>query len=144
MQALKADIISQLKKDILSLQGFKPVIHHDQHIGPLAINHTFPNSAFPLGVNHEFICNCRESLSASSGFIAGILSSLMKKCGATVWISSSHKIFPPALVAFGIDPEKIIFIHRQKEKEILWTMEEALKCEGLAAVVGEVSCVDLT
>ena len=142
MPALKADIITQLKKDILALQGFRPLVDAQHKIDLETINHSFPNSQFPLGVNHEFICNNPESLTASSGFIAGILSSLLKKAGAVVWISSSQIIFPPALVSFGIDPSQLIFIHLKKD--LLWTIEEALKCEGLTAVVGEVSSVDLT
>jgi len=144
MPALKADIITQLKKDILALQGFRPLLHQNQQIDLGTINYSFPHSQFPLGVNHEFLCKDHEALTSSSGFIAGILSSLLKKGGASVWISSSHTIFPPALVSFGINPAQFIFIKLRNQKEILWTIEEALKCEGLTAVVGEVSCVDLT
>jgi protein ImuA len=144
MPALKADIITQLKKDILALQGFRPLVHAHCKIDLGAINHSFPNSAFPLGANHEFICNNIESVTASSGFIAGILSSLLQKGGAAIWISSSQIIFPPALVSFGIEPSQIIFIHLKNQKEINWTIEEALKCEGLTAVVGELSFVDMT
>ena len=61
----------------------------------------------------------------------------MRKGGVAIWITSSQMIFPPALKAFGIEPDKIIFIHLKKEKEILWAMEEALKCGGLAAVIAE-------
>ena len=32
----------------------------------------------------------------------------------------------------------------QKEKEILWVMEEALKCEGLAAVIAETPEISFT
>src|SRR6188474_2877446 len=128
MPALKADIITQLKKDILALHGFRPLLHQHSQIELGTINHAFPNSQFPLGVNHEFICNNNESLTASSGFIAGILSSLLKKCDAFVWISSSQIIFPPALVSFGIDPSQLIFIHLRNQKEINWTIEEVLKC----------------
>ena len=142
MPALKADIITQLKKDILALQGFRPLVHSHQQIDLGTINHSFPNSQFPIGVNHEFICSNPESLTASSCFIAGILSSLMQKAGAVVWISSSQIIFPPTLVSFGIDPSQLIFIHLKKD--LLWTIEEALKCEGLVAVVGEIASIDLT
>jgi len=144
MPALKADIITQLKKDILALQGFKPLVHAEQKIDLGTINHSFPNAQFPVGTNHEFICNNKESLTASSGFIAGILSALLEKGGAAIWISSYQVVFPPALVSFGIEPSQIIFIHLRNQKEVLWAMEEALKCEGLTAVIGEVSCVDLT
>ena len=118
MRAEKVDIITQLKKDILALQGFKPLIHSHLKINLGSINHHFPNSQFPLGVNHEFICKDNECLTASSGFIAGILSSLLKKRGAVVWISSTQIIFPPALASFGIDPSQFIFIHLRNQKEI--------------------------
>lgn len=144
MPALKADIIAQLKKDILALQGYRPSVHAQYKIDLGTINHTFPGSTFPLGVNHEFICNSNESITASSGFIAGILSTLLKKDGAALWISSSQLVFPPSLVSFGIEPSQIIFIHLQNQKHILWTLEEALKCEGLTAVVGGISSIDLT
>ena len=144
MPALKADIITQLKKDILALQGFRPLLHQHSRIELGTINHSFPNSVFPLGVNHEFICNNNESLTASSGFIAGILSSLLQKGGAVVWISSSHTIFPPALLSYGINPAQIIFIRLRNRNQVLWTIEEALKCEGLTAVVGEINTLDLT
>ena len=143
MPALKADIITQLKKDILALQGFRPLLHAQHKIDFGTINHSFPHSQFPLGVNHEFICHTKENITASSGFIAGIVSSLLKNSGVAIWISSSQIVFPPALVSFGINPSQIIFIHLKNQKEILWTIEEALKCEGLTAVVGEVSFVDL-
>src|SRR4030095_9259072 len=143
MPALKADIISQLKKDILALQGFRPLLHQNQPIDLGTINHSFPDSVFPLGVNHEFICNAQEGLTASSGFIGGILSSLLQKGGAAIWISSSHTIFPPALVSFDINPAQFIFIRLRNRNQILWTIEEALKCEGLTAVVGEINTLDL-
>jgi protein ImuA len=53
-------------------------------------------------------------------------------------------LFPPALKAFGIEPDRIIFIDLSKERDVLWAMEEALKCEGLAAVVGEIQDISFT
>src|ERR1051325_6916039 len=126
MLATKAHIISQLQKDILLLQGFKPASAEENDAGLGTIKNAFPNSTFPTGATHEFFCNSLEEVSASSGFVAGIISSLMKNKGASVWISSSQKIFPPALKAFGIKPEKLIFIYIKNDKEKLWAMEEAL------------------
>ena len=64
--------------------------------------------------------------------------------GACVWISSGRKVFPPALKAFGIEPDRVIFLDLKREKEVFWAMEEALKCEGLAAVIGETPEIGLT
>jgi len=36
----------------------------------------------------------------------------------------------------------MIFIDLLKDKDVLWVMEEALKCTGLAAVIGEVRGLD--
>jgi len=141
----KAEIIAQLQRDILPLQGYKSSLHNaalDVGLGP--IKHAFPASVFPLGAVHEFFCSRSEDATASSGFIAGLLSSLMHNHGAAVWISSSQTIFPPALKAFGIDPHKIIFLTLKKEKEILWAIEEALKCKSLAAVVAEMADISFT
>jgi len=138
MASTKDNIIAQLRKDILPFQGFRATANAsctDVDLGH--INESFPNARFPIGAIHEFCCTGLEDAAASSGFIAGILSALMKNGGVCLWIGSSRKIFPMGLKTFGIDPEKIIFVDLQKEKDILWTMEEALKCDGLAAVLGE-------
>lgn len=139
MPPTKADIISQLKKEILPLQGFKPIINGnavDVGLGP--IKEAFPYASFPLGAIHEFLSGGPEDAAATSGFVAGIVASLMRNNGVCIWISSSRMIFPPALAALGIQPHKVIFADLQKKRDILWTMEEALRCEGLAAVVGEI------
>lgn len=145
MTGTKADIIAQLKKDIVSLQGFKTTLNNtavDAGLGP--IKNAFPESTFPIAAIHEFIANGAEDNAATSGFVAGILSALMKTSGVTIWISASRIIFPPALKSFGISPDKIIFIDLKKEKEILWAMEEALKCKGLSAVIGEMQELSFT
>jgi protein ImuA len=45
---------------------------------------------------------------------------------------------PVSIVSFGIEPDQVIFIDVKSEKDILWCVEEALRCERLAAVVGEI------
>jgi protein ImuA len=145
MQATKANIIAQLQKDILPLQGCKRSSNGDSvdaGLGP--IKDAFPDSIFPFNAVHEFFCTGKEEASASGGFIASILSTLMRSGGVCLWISSCRTIFPPAFKSFGIAPDKIIFIDLQKEKDILWAMEEALKCDGLAAVVGEMQELSFT
>ena len=142
MPATKADIIAQLQKDLLLLQGLKHAANdHAIDTGLGLINHAFPDGAFPLGAVHEFIA---EDGAATGGFVAGILSALMQTGGVCLWISSCRTLFPPALHAFGILPDKIIFIDLQKERDLLWGMEEALKCNGLAAVVGELKELSFT
>jgi protein ImuA len=141
----RSDIIAQLQRDLLPLQGVKTMLKNsalDAGLG--SIKNAFSNASFPLGVIHEFIAAGEEDASATGGFVSGIIAALMRNSGALIWISASRTIFPPALQLFGIAPDKIIFVDLQKEKEILWVMEEALKCKGLAAVVGEMQDLNFT
>lgn len=144
MLTKRSDIISELQREILILQGFKPANSPvvDVGLGPLL--NAFPNSSFPIGAVHEFVSTGSEALAATSGFLSGILSTLMGREGTLLWISSSRKLFPPALKNFGIHPDRIIFIDLQNEKDVLWAMEEALKCGALNAVVGEMQEISFT
>jgi protein ImuA len=139
MLASKSNIIDQLRKDILSLQGFaSPARAQDLFTSLGPIDNVFPNHHFPLRAVHEFIAGTAESRAATSGFIAGMLSAIMRRHGVIIWIGSKLQVFPHAFQSFGIDPDKIIFVSLEKEKDVLWAIEESLKSEGLSAVVGEV------
>lgn len=138
MQTAKNDIISKLQSDILRLQGFKQEVSNgslDAGLG--AIIKSFPNSTFPVGCIHEFLSQKKEDATATSGFVAGLINSLMSNSSVTLWVSSSRTLFPPALKAFGIQPERFIFIDLKRERDVLWAMDEALKCGALSTVVGE-------
>lgn len=134
----KQEIISQLRKEILHLEGFKPISSKlDAGFGLGNLETAFPNQIFPTANIHEFLCAEKEQAAATGGFISGLLAKLMKNNGACIWLSSSRLLFPPALKIFGVAPDKIIFIDLKTEKDILWATEEALKCNGLQAVVVE-------
>lgn len=138
MSTPRADIIAQLQKEMLLLNGIKPPVQDIDFANGLSfMQQHFPQAMFPLGAVHEFICADAESSAATCGFISGVLSTCIQVKGATVWINLRRSVFPPALQTFNIDPGHLIFVHPRNEKEILWVAEEALKCEGLTAVVAE-------
>lgn len=143
--AAKNDVIQQLKKEILSLQGCKRASGSQSlNTGLWPLEAAFPNRTFPTGAVHEYISQSAEDAAATNGFIAGLLGRLMQHEGACVWISDKRTIFPPALKIFGIEPERIIFVDLARHKDVLWAVEEALKCEALSAVVGELSELSFT
>ena len=145
MNSLKTDIISQLKKDLLPLHGYKGLIKSEklnEVIGNL--KNAFPNKCFPLGAIHEFVLNDEMRTAASNGFIASLLAPIQQNENNILWICNEQPIFPVALHSFGIDPQKIIFVRLRKNREILWVLEEALKCTGLKAVVANVHELSFT
>ena len=139
MEQAKAEILAQLQKDILSLQGLKKTGNRGIDIGWGSVDNAFPDQSFPVAAIHEFISSSSEDKAASTGFVSGILSALMKEGGYCVWISSSRTVFPPALKLFGVQPDKVIFVDVKKDKDVLWATEESLKCTGLACVVAEIA-----
>lgn len=142
---LKNGMFDRLQEDILALQGFRtPAGARKIDFGLGMMNASFPNDTFPTGAVHEFISNDPESAAATTGFMAGLLGKLMGEYGICLWIGIRPIVFAAALKAFGVEPHRVIFIDLSKEKDVIWAVEEALKCESLAAVVGELREITFT
>jgi protein ImuA len=145
MTAEKQEILARLRMQLLEVQGFKPApIASGNGFGLGPVEACFPGKVFPIGTIHEFLAQNPEDTAASEGFMAGLLAKLMENGSSCLWISRNRKLFPPSLETFGTDPQQIIFIDLYYTKEILWVMEEALKCEGLACVIAELSDIDFS
>jgi protein ImuA len=140
----KNAILSQLERQILPLQGLKKLrTDNDADIDCKAIEHAFPNNAFPIGCTHEFITRCFEDAAPTNGFIACILGKLMRLGGVCIWISTNRQLYPPSLIKFNVVPEHIIFIDLKHEKDVLYITEEALKCDKITAVIAEIKNLSL-
>jgi len=145
MSSTKHDIIQQLEKEILPLQGYKPPAPGRQFsLGMRPVEEAFPNGVFPTGAMHEFLAANQDEAAARCGFTAAVVGKLMQDRGVCIWIGRKMEVFPRSLAQFGIGPERVIFITPGSETQVIWAMEEALKCEGLAAVVGNIRDIDLT
>lgn len=140
----KVEILEALQKEILDLQGLHAPLESERRDTGLGIlNDAFPNGCFPFSAVHEFVSATKETAAATSGFITGLLSAVMSK-GACLWVSSGPMVFPPALSLFNIVPDQVVFAQVADGRKRLWVIEEALKCEALSAVVGEVSELTFT
>jgi protein ImuA len=144
LSTAKQDIFAQLQREVLALQGIRPPTSGQVDLGLGPIMAGFPDSIFPTAAVHELISPRPENSPASSGFTAGLISGLMRPGGACVWVSCNRRIYPPGLQSFGIEPDRVVFMDMRNEKEVLWATEEALKCDGLAAVVGEIRDLTMT
>jgi len=134
-------VIEQLQKQILALQRSYVPSEPMSGVGLGQIETAFPDKAFPRGAVHELISHHSEDAACTSGFLSVVLGKLMNQTGSCLWISTvpRRSIYPPALKVFGVDPERILFVDAKKPKETLWAIEEALKCNAITAVVGELS-----
>jgi protein ImuA len=133
-------VLNSLKQSILKLEGYKSSFGNAWNVKPF--QYAFPNKTFPIGAIHEITCTSPEDNACSIGFITALLSTALEH--TCLWITQHINVFPPALKLFGLEPDKFIFIKTSSNKETLWTIEEALKCEQLTAVVGEIKNIDFT
>jgi protein ImuA len=138
MAATKEEIIAKLRQEIIVLEGFRPLqpgVAGSFGLGEM--ENAFPNRIFPTGAIHEFLSTCPEETSACGGLITGLVSTLLQHGGVCLWVSFTRRLYPPALKLFGVSPDRVIFVDVPRQKDVLWVTEEALKCEGVAAVICE-------
>ncbi len=122
------------------MSGIKPPLEElKRQEGLECLKDHFPFGIFPKGAIHEFMCSEPRDMAATGGFIAALIHSVFHSSGTIIWISAAKNIFPATLQLFNIEPSRIIFIHPSSSKESLWVIEEALKCNGLHAVIAEMN-----
>ena len=138
----KSEIVYRLRQDLLKWQGVTPPESHTNRIGLGPVEAAFPGAVFPSFGVHEFISRSREESAATSGFMGGLLARLTTGAGVCLWISTSRLLFPPSVSAFGVVPDRVVFVDVARERDVLWATEEALKCSGLVAVVAELQDMD--
>jgi protein ImuA len=140
MSEHKQNIIRELYRQILPLEGYKPAareVSTDLGLGP--IQAAFPDGIFPTGAIHDFITADQEQAAATTAFIAAILGRLMEGGGVSVWIGPPGVTNVRGLAFYGLEPHRVIFVSPPTSQKVLWTMEESLRCDRFIAVVGEIA-----
>jgi protein ImuA len=110
-------------------------------------------SALPLGITaidaalggglargalHEIAAVSEAHLAAATGFALGLVSSRR-----LLWIAEDMALaesgapYGPGLDAFGLLPERLLTVAATRPHDLLWAMEEALRCRAIGAVIGE-------
>ena len=86
---------------------------------------------------------------AATGFCAVLLARAGSgeggRGGSLLWLARGDDLYAPGLVRYGIGAGRLLVVsglHRQAD--MLWAMEEALRCRALAGVVAEAEAVGLT
>jgi len=92
----------------------------------------------PRGALHEIAGAGGETefVGAPTLFIAGLAARLK---GPVLWVLQRRDLFAPSLSCVGLHPDRVIYAEAFRPEVVLQTMEEGLRCSGLAAVVGELN-----
>jgi protein ImuA len=142
----KTSRINDLREKLRHLErggtGPRPVAR----LGPAEIDAAL-EGGLPTGCLHEILGSAGDG--AATGFCLALLSRLRDagRSGAArpvLWCARRIDLYGPGLAARGFDPGRLILVEAAKPADLLWVMEEGLRCAGLDAVVGEIDRLDLT
>jgi protein ImuA len=92
------------------------------------------------GALHEIATAGEAHLAAATGFALGLAA---RQQAPVVWavedmaLSESGAPHGPGLDAFGLASERLLTISAAHRRDLLWAMEEALRCRAVGAVIGE-------
>ncbi|MBT3395768.1 MAG: hypothetical protein HOB82_08470 [Alphaproteobacteria bacterium] len=115
--------------------------------GAMTLGHQNALPDLALGCLHE-VTGDPGDLCAATGFAAGLVARLSQHAGAgaggpVLWCGRAHEthehggLYAPGLDEFGLGPERLLVVRARTDTQVLWAMEEGLRCRALSAVVGE-------
>ncbi len=132
-------------------------------LGDPALDGGLPWGGLPRGALHE-VAGRRDG--AAAGFAAALLARFAgagadgrddgragadgSAGGMVLWCQPAAEAFEagmvygPGTAAFGLAARRLVVLRARRPVELLWAMEEGLRCPGVAAVLGEVAEIDLS
>jgi protein ImuA len=96
---------------------------------------------------HEIAAVREGAMAAATGF-ALALASHAARARAVLWVAEdmglmeNGALYGPGLDDFRLFPERLVTVVAAKSRDLLWAMEEALRCRAVGAVVGEIRSSD--
>jgi protein ImuA len=90
---------------------------------------------------HEIAATGEAEIASATGFTLALASRAPAR--AVLWIaeemtaSESGTPYGPGLDDIGLPPERLVTVTAAQARDVLWAMEEALRCRTIGAVIGE-------
>lgn len=151
----RARLLAELKQRVRRIEGVGGA--DGTAVVPLGVpslDAALPGGGLALGAVHEVVGPDADLDSgAATAFCAVLLSRLAAGRGPVFWICRGRDLYAPGLAGFGLQPGSLVLVQaggvqagggrRKVEADILWAMEEALRCRDVGAVVAESGDLDL-
>jgi hypothetical protein len=99
--------------------------------GCAALDSLLPGGGFVPGTLVEWFA---ERGQGAGGLAMAVSGQACRQRGALVVMDRAGQFYPPAAVAWGLDPENLIVVRAASRQDELWALDQALRCRGVAAV----------
>ncbi|MCI0431018.1 MAG: hypothetical protein L0210_10805 [Rhodospirillales bacterium] len=113
-------------------------------LGLPELDAALPEGGLPLGAVHELI-----AADAEDGAVYGLAAHWLglaqrREAGKWVlWCGSTNRLYAPGLRSAGLDPSRLVTVRTHRDEDVLWVLEEALRCRDLAGAVAEIDGLSL-
>jgi protein ImuA len=143
-------VLADLRERLRRLDHSNESADSGVSLGDAAIDQALPWGGLRRGGLHEVVGGNGDG--AAFGFAAALLQRLSgeQPRRMVLWCrcrrdgQETGLPYGPGLKRFGLEPKHMILVETRRPAEVLWAMEEGLRCRGLAAVLGEGVSPDLT
>lgn len=139
--------IAQLRARIGALEGV-PAPSAGRPAAPLGlrdIDAVLPWGGLPAGGLHEIRAERADRPAAALGFAAFCLGRMARaRPGPLLWVSLGCDLYAPGLAEFGLPSERLLLVRPARTAELLWSLEEALRCGAVAGLLGDIGGLDFT
>ena len=140
---MSAVVVENLKQQISAIE-FESGARKDDDVistGSEALDQIFPKNGIPSGSLLEVLPEAYKQRTAAIGAVLGLGARLLaNRTGPIIWCQLREQerlhLHAPGLIAFGIDPARLIKLTLKTEQDLLWAMEEALNCPYIACAIG--------
>ncbi|MBI1205781.1 MAG: hypothetical protein GC191_00675 [Azospirillum sp.] len=139
----KSGLLDELRGRIRRLEGSGGGHGQGLALGIAAIDRVLPDGGLAQGRLHEVSPATPDDADAAAAFAALVLARLICCRSQAVWVSRRHDLYGPGLAGLGVSAEHLVMVRARRDTEVLWVMEEALRCRGLGVVLGEVDTLAL-
>src|SRR5581483_3096644 len=99
----------------------------------------------PCGALHELAPATAIHFGAARGFAVTLTARASAGRGEVLWIASDFAtregggLYGPGLDLFGLASARLLLLRVPRSIDVLWAMEEALRCRALACVIAELT-----
>lgn len=145
------DLIDQLAKQVRKIEvrgiersSTKTTAELTSSTGCSAMDACLPHGGYVSGTVIEYL---RATPACGATYLA--FTAAFEACrlhGGYLVVVDNHDVrehlYPPALLAHGIDLQKVIFVRPQSATDAIWAVDQALRTPAVSAVVGELERFD--
>jgi protein ImuA len=127
-------LIAALRRQIARLEGVhRPVRPEGISSGCTPLDRLLPGGGFHRGTLVEWLSAADGSGAESLAIVAA--REACREGGVVVVLDPRREFYPPAVARAGIAPQCLLVVQPATEADNHWTLDQALRCAGVAALL---------